>query len=67
MVKTVIKQAGERFWQTMLIRAFGARIEGFEESRMEALHASIERAFEPYLNGDRYELLSTDMVACGIA
>ncbi len=67
VVKTVIKQAGERFWQTMLIRAFGARIEGFEESRMEALHASIERAFEPYLNGDRYEFLSTDMVACGIA
>jgi ubiquinone/menaquinone biosynthesis C-methylase UbiE len=67
VVKTVIKQADERFWQTMLIRAFGARIEGFEESRMEALHASIERAFEPYLNGDRYELLSTDMVACGVA
>ncbi len=67
VAKTVVKKKGERFWQTMLIRAFGARIEGFEESKMEALHACIERAFEPYLNGDQYELLSTDMVACGVA
>jgi hypothetical protein len=51
----------------MLMRAFGTRIEGFEETRLEALHACIAEAFEPYLNGDRYELLSTDMVACGVA
>jgi hypothetical protein len=51
----------------MLMRAFGAKIEGFEDSRLAALHASIEQAFEPYRNGDRYELLSTDMVAHGVA
>ena len=67
VAKTVIRQKGERFWQTMLIRAFGARVEGFEESKMEALHACIQRAFEPCLNGDHYELLSTDVVACGVA
>ena len=67
VAKTVIKQKGERFWQTMLLRAFGARIEGFDDSKMEALQASIEKAFEPYLNGERYELLSTDMAASGVA
>jgi hypothetical protein len=67
VAKTVIRQKGERFWQTMLLRAFGTRLEGFEDSRMETLHASIESAFEPYMNGDHYELLSTDMVACGVA
>ena len=67
VAKTITKQKGEKFWRTMLIRAFGARIEGFKESRLEALHACIEKAFEPYLNGDQYELLSTDMVACGVA
>lgn len=65
--KTVIKEKGDRFWQTMLVRGFGARIEGFEEARMEALHGSLEKAFEPYLNGDQYELLSTDMAARGTA
>ena len=67
VAKTVIREKGVRFWQTMLTRAFGARLEGFEESKIEALHACIEKAFEPWLVGDRYELLSTDMVAFGVA
>jgi len=67
VVRTNFRPKDGRFWETMLLRAFGARLEGFEDSKMEALHASIEKAFEPYLNGDRYELLSTDMAACGVA
>jgi ubiquinone/menaquinone biosynthesis C-methylase UbiE len=56
-----------RFWQTMLMRAFGTKLEGFDDAKMEALHTCIEEAFEPYLKGDHYELQSTDMVACGTA
>ncbi len=67
VVKTNIKPKGERFWQTMLMRAFGAKIEGLEADGLEALHVSIEEAFAPCLNGDHYELLSTDMAACGVA
>lgn len=67
VTKTVTRKKGERFWQTMLIRTFGARIESLEENRLEALHGCVEKAFEPYLNGDHYELLSTEMVARGSA
>lgn len=65
--KTVFKDKGDRFWQTMLMRAFGTKLEGFDESKMEALHQCIEEAFQPFLKGDHYELQSTDMVACGVA
>ena len=65
--KTDIREKDGRFWQTMLLRSFGARIEGFEEARLEELHGCIEQAFAPYLKGDHYELLSTEMVACGTA
>ncbi len=65
--KTVTRDKGDRFWQTMLMRAFGARIEGLDEARLEELHQCVEAAFEPYLKGDHYELLSTEMVACGTA
>lgn len=67
VAKTLTRQKGDRFWQTMLTRAFGARLEGFDDERMEALHGCIEKAFEPYLNGDEYALLSTDMAAHGVA
>lgn len=65
--KINIREKDGRFWQTMLMRAFGTKLEGFDDARMEALHASIEDAFQPYLKGDHYELQSTDMVACGVA
>jgi ubiquinone/menaquinone biosynthesis C-methylase UbiE len=67
VAKTVTREKGERFWQTMLTRAFGARLEDFDEAKLEALHLCMEEAFQPFLKGDRYELQSTDMVASGTA
>jgi ubiquinone/menaquinone biosynthesis C-methylase UbiE len=66
-VKTVTWPGGKRFWHNMLLRAFGTKIEDFDDARMEELQVCIEQAFAPYLKGDHYELLSTEMVASGVA
>jgi SAM-dependent methyltransferase len=52
-------------WQRLLERSYGARLEGMSEERLDTLHENICRAFEPYLKGDHYELISTDRLGIG--
>jgi len=54
-----------RMWQRLLDRSYGKRLAGMSDEQLENLHAAIKTAFEPYLRGDHYELLSTDMLGSG--
>lgn len=69
---TPIREVRERpaegqFWDVMLQRSHGARLEGLSGSDLEALHAVIAKAFEPFHKGDHYALHSAEQLAWGSA
>lgn len=56
-----------RFWDVMLQRSHGARLEGLSETELEALHEVIAKAFAPFHKGDHYALHSAEQLAWGRA
>jgi ubiquinone/menaquinone biosynthesis C-methylase UbiE len=64
---TVTKPRAEKFWHTMLERAFGPKVAPLDEIQRQSLDRAIEKAFERYLDGDEYRLQSTERVARGTA
>ena len=65
ILKTITRESGSKFWESLLERRYGPRIEPLDCIQLAHLNAIIEAAFSPYLKGDHYELLSTDMVGWG--
>lgn len=59
------RPVGEVFWDALLMRAFGARVSALSEAERAELDRQITGAFEPFRNGDRYELISSEQVAAG--
>lgn len=67
ILRTVTRERSTRFWQGLLERRYGTWIEPLNAEQQTNLNAALEMAFEPYLKGDQYELLSSDMVGWGTA
>ncbi len=65
IVKTHTCKGGTKFWKSLLERRYGPRLRLLDRAQLIDLDASIKVAFSPYLKGDHYELLSTDMVGWG--
>jgi ubiquinone/menaquinone biosynthesis C-methylase UbiE len=63
----VTRPAGEKFWQQMLGRGFGPKVEALDAGQRAALDDAIERAFAPYCEDGEYRLRSTERVAWGVA
>ena len=64
LAETQERPAG-RFWQRLLERQYGQRLEDLSPDGLEELHRRIAGAFEPYRKGDHYEVLSTDRLGSG--
>lgn len=67
IVKPQIRPAEGRFWETLLLRTGGQRLEGMPEADLEDLNQTIREAFAPFLNGDKYEMTSAEQLAWGSA
>ena len=65
VLRTVIREGGSRFWQSLLERRYASRLKALDAEGRSRLDAAIDEAFAVYLAGDRYELQSADMVAWG--
>ncbi len=63
--RTVVRERGSRFWQSLLDRRYGPRLRALDAGARSRLEAAIEDAFAACLVGGRYELQSTDLVAWG--
>jgi len=63
----VTRPAGQAFWQQMLGRGFGPKVDAMDAGQRAALDEAIARAFEPYLKDGEYRLRSTERVAWGAA
>lgn len=65
VLRTVIREGGSQFWQSLLERRYGSRLKALDAEGRSQLDAAIDEAFAVYLAGDHYELQSADMVAWG--
>ena len=65
ILRIVTRDAGSRFWTSLLERRYGSWLETLDARDRSRLDATIEEAFAAHLVGDRYELESADMVAWG--
>ena len=65
ILRVVTREAGSRFWRSLLERRYGSWLETLDAEDRSRLDAAVEEAFAAHLVGDRYELQSADMVAWG--
>ncbi|MBT7956272.1 MAG: class I SAM-dependent methyltransferase [Rhodospirillaceae bacterium] len=66
-ITTVVQEDGKMFWEGNLMRSLGSRVDGLDETQMAALNAAIGEAFANFKADGNYELLSSNLVAGGVA
>ena len=67
VVKTVTHDRGAKFWEGSLARRLGARLDDMDAGERAAVDGAMEAAFAPFLQGDTYELLSSERIVRGTA
>ena len=53
---TASPPAGSRFWEANVEMSFGEQLAGLTDAQRSRLDARVERAFDAYLDGDRYRI-----------